>query len=132
MAQAPCPILLVEDDPSVRAGLAQLLSDHGYSVRAAATLGEGRRFLADPRPAVCLLDLNLPDGNGLELLREVARRNLPLRIVVMTAFSLQHLRPDDAAHVLVDWLAKPVAPDALLRAVGRACDLARGHEGGGA
>jgi CheY-like chemotaxis protein len=69
------------------------------------------------KPTVCLLDLNLPDGSGLDLLRRIVQERLPTRVIVMTAFPLQHLRPQDPDGILAAWLTKPVAPGALLEAV---------------
>ena len=69
---------------------------------------------------MCLLDLNLPDGSGLDLLRQIVERNLPPLVVVMTAFPLHHLRPNYPTSTLVDWLTKPVPPSVLLAAVQQA------------
>jgi len=117
MAQTLAPILLVEDDPSVRRSLVAFLEDHGYQTRSAATLRDARLALRDGYPRLCLLDLNLPDGNGLDLLRDLIRLRAPSRVAVMTAFPLHHLLPPDARPTLVGWMTKPVAPGQLLELV---------------
>ena len=120
MVPKACTILLVEDDASLRLSLAEFLKDHGYRPYAVGTLREASETLRATSPAVCLLDLNLPDGSGLELLRHIIEKKLPTRVIVMTAFPLQHLRPHDPAGNLTAWFTKPVAPGALLEAVEKA------------
>lgn len=116
------PILLVEDDASLRRVLGDFLKDAGYQPYAVGTMREAWETIRAVRPGVCLLDLNLPDGSGLDLLRRVVRERLDLRVIVMTAFPLVHLKPDYPESTLVAWLTKPVAPAALLDAVARAYD----------
>jgi DNA-binding NtrC family response regulator len=119
-ARATAPILLVEDDLSLRRSLSEFLKDSGYQTYAVGTMSEAKEAIAAISPAVCLLDLNLPDGSGLDLLRQIVEQKLPVRVVVMTAFPLHHLRPNYPARTLVDWLTKPVPPGQLLAAVEQA------------
>jgi len=116
------PILLVEDDASLRLSLDEFLRDRNYRTVVAANLRQASELLARHEPWLCLLDLNLPDGSGLELLGQVYSENHSCRVIVMTAFDLQHLRPTDASDCLVGWLNKPVNPAELLRLVGAARD----------
>jgi len=60
--------LIVEDDPNSLSGLSAILSADGFSVDTAASLAEARAALSRFIPDVVLVDLNLPDGGGLELL----------------------------------------------------------------
>src|SRR5438132_420957 len=110
-----CPVLLVEDDLSLRLSLGQYLEDHGHRIVMAGTVREGKERLAGVgggagRPWLCILDLNLPDGSGLEILRqlvgEAGKGGQLCRVIVMTAFELRHLRPADSAVVLAGWLNK--------------------------
>jgi DNA-binding NtrC family response regulator len=119
----PSSILLVEDDVSLRRSLGDFLKDCGYHPYAVGTMREAWETLQVLRPRVCLLDLNLPDGSGLDLLRRIATERLDVRVIVMTAFPLQHLRPNYPESTLVAWLTKPVAPAALLKAVENAENL---------
>jgi DNA-binding response OmpR family regulator len=120
MEQMTISILLVEDDPSVRSSLCDFLLDSGYATRSAATLREARQLIAQQEPTFCLLDLNLPDGNGVDLLRELVARRSRTRVIVMTAFPLQHLRPANAGRTLLAWLTKPVGPEQLLQTLQQA------------
>ncbi|NGO54015.1 response regulator [Allomesorhizobium camelthorni] len=70
-------VLLVEDDAPTRGRLRDALADIGeFEVTTAATLREARAALEDIRPQVLLTDLQLPDGHGMDLIRQ-ARRDCP-------------------------------------------------------
>ena len=72
-------ILIVEDDPALREGLVTVLQNHTTSVQSAADLAEARRILTECQFDLLLLDVNLPDGSGIDLCREVtAVRDIPV------------------------------------------------------
>lgn len=109
-------VLIVEDQAETRATLAFLFICRGWSVLAAATLGEGRAMLAC-RPDCVLIDLMLPDGDGSQLLRQIREEGLPIRMAaVVTGIgdtrrleAADSLRPDAT-------FMKPVDPGILLDA----------------
>jgi two-component system, NtrC family, response regulator HydG len=111
------PVLLVEDDLSLRKSLEQFLADHGYRTLCVSTISSAFEAFRVGNPWLCLLDLNLPDGSGLELLRFSATRELPCRFIVMTAFNLTHQKPGGCEASLAGWMTKPVNPDQLLKLV---------------
>ena len=78
-------ILLVEDDPPTLWRLKEALSGAGFDVTAAATLAEARASLDQRVPRVFLTDLQLPDGHGIELIRETRRRFPDTEIMVISA-----------------------------------------------
>ncbi|HEX2973175.1 MAG TPA: response regulator [Tepidisphaeraceae bacterium] len=117
MVQTTQTILLVEDDLSLRGSLCQFLSDHGYGTVEAGTARQGWELAQAKKPRLCVLDLNLPDGSGLDLLRKIAKSHWGSRVVVMTAFDLEHMRPTDTSDVLIGWMIKPVNPLDLLMMV---------------
>jgi DNA-binding NarL/FixJ family response regulator len=78
-------ILLVEDDPPTLWRLQDALVKAGFDVAAAATLGEARASLASRVPRVLLTDLQLPDGHGVDLIREVRQRHPDTEIMVISA-----------------------------------------------
>ncbi len=103
-------ILVVEDDRDTRQGLQMLLEEFRLEVRAAATLAEARVALAAFDPDICLTDLQLPDGDGLDFVR-AARAGDPRReIVVLTG----HGTLDSAVEAMkagaFDYLVKPLRP----------------------
>jgi DNA-binding NarL/FixJ family response regulator len=78
-------ILLLEDDPPTLWRLQDALVKAGFDVAAAATLGEARASLAGRVPRVLLTDLQLPDGHGVDLIREVRQRHPDTEIMVISA-----------------------------------------------
>lgn len=110
MSHHPPQILLIEDDLSLRDSLCQFLADQGYRVRGAATASAGWEALRAAPPQVCLLDMNLPDGSGLDVLHRLSTAGLPVRVIVMTAFHLQQMQSGDYNGILAGWLTKPVNP----------------------
>ncbi|QAU44889.1 DNA-binding response regulator [Bradyrhizobium guangzhouense] len=78
-------ILLVEDDAPTCWRLQDALTKAGYEVRTAGTLGEARSGLAAGAPRVLLTDLRLPDGHGVELIRETRQRFPNTEIMVISA-----------------------------------------------
>jgi DNA-binding NarL/FixJ family response regulator len=77
-------ILLVEDDPPTLWRLQDALAKAGFDVAAAATLAEARASLAGRVPQVLLTDLQLPDGHGVDLIRETRQRFPDTEIMVIS------------------------------------------------
>ena len=100
-------LLLVDDEDSFRRLVGKELGREGYAVETAGTLEEARQILAHQSFHLVLLDLRLPDGNGLELLNDI-RSSLPgTQVVVLTAYgtvqeAIQAMK--QGAH---DFLTKP-------------------------
>jgi DNA-binding response OmpR family regulator len=110
----PATILLVEDDEATRTFLADNLSADGYEVLEAEGLADAERMLVSDLPDVAILDLGLPDGDGLELLRDLrsadriaGRFDPDIPIVVLTgrAGELDRLRGFDRG--ADDYVVKP-------------------------
>jgi PAS domain S-box-containing protein len=109
-------VLVVEDEPAAARVLEIMLQRAGYHVAAAASLGEARRVLETIRPAAVLLDLQLPDGSGLELARELAARPVRIPVVVLSG---QGPAEEFVGAPVAVWLMKPFAKEQLLRALAR-------------
>src|SRR5213082_2376511 len=77
-------VLLVEDDAPTSWRLQDALAKAGFQVTAAATLAEARACLTESGPKVLLTDLQLPDGHGVELIRETRRRFPATEIMVIS------------------------------------------------
>jgi len=93
--------LVVEDERLARIALTKILESMGQEVLVAATVAEGMEKLAC-LPERMLLDLMLPDGNGVEILRRVRDANLPIKVAVTTGVS-------DPAILAVVWSLQPDA-----------------------
>ena len=81
-------ILLMEDDAALGQGICLALKDSSVQIRLCQTLAQGRRALENGSFALLILDVILPDGGGLELLREV-RRTSAVPIILLTANDLE-------------------------------------------
>ncbi|WP_213451714.1 response regulator transcription factor [Rhizomonospora bruguierae] len=116
---APIRVLVADDEPLLRAGLRAVLEAAG-DVAVVAEAGTGREAvdLADRhRPDVALLDVRMPDLDGLAAAEELRRRTPGVRVVMLTSFGtepnvLRAVRGEAAGFVL-----KTCAPDELVRAV---------------
>src|ERR1043166_8420045 len=76
-------LLIVDDDPNVVAGLQALLADE-WEVKTARTAREARAVFADFSPDVVLLDMNLPDGNGVDVLHDLKMYSEAVSVIMMT------------------------------------------------
>ena len=81
-------IVLIEDDPALGRGVSLALTQPDRTVEIAATLREGRSLLERPC-ALLVLDLNLPDGNGLDLLAKLRRTGDRTPVLILTANDLE-------------------------------------------
>ena len=100
-------VLLIEDDPSIVAGLELNLALEGYEVLTAADGESGYRLAVDKQPDLILLDIMLPGVNGLEVLRRLREIDADLPVLILTA------RSEEADKVLGltlgadDYISKP-------------------------
>src|SRR6266568_9090803 len=109
-------ILVVEDEASIASFVSLYLKNAGYSVRTAATGGEALAQVAADQPALVVLDLNLPDIDGIEVCRRL-RKNADVPILMLTA------RDEDVDKIIGlevgadDYLTKPFNPRELVARV---------------
>lgn len=82
-----CRTLIVEDHVGIGVAMKLWVEREGHEADWAGTLAEGLATLTRRRPDCVLLDLTLPDGNGLDLLRRVRTERLPVRVAVTIAES---------------------------------------------
>ena len=78
-------VLVVEDDVVIANSIAAALGDDGYATRTAASVRDARQAAEEWQPDIALVDLGLPDGDGLVLCRQLRNRSQQLRIVIVTA-----------------------------------------------
>ncbi len=78
-------LLIVEDDMDLNRGLCRALKTDTRHVSSCETLGQAREQLLCQVPDLVLLDLNLPDGNGLNLLQEIRGQHPRLPVILLTA-----------------------------------------------
>ena len=109
-------VLIVDDDPSVREALSELLESHGVRVASYASAGDYARAGRPEAPACLLLDIELPDINGLELQAQLAGTNHP-PIVFITGHGDIPSSVRAIKHGAVDFLTKPFSEEALMAAL---------------
>ena len=114
-------VLLVEDSPMINGALKLLLEAGGFDVELATTAAEAAELGSARRADVMLLDITLPDADGLTVLDQLTARDMrPTTTYAMTGHSDQATRDRCIAAGCDDVLLKPVPVQALLRIVSEA------------
>ncbi|MDP2810199.1 MAG: sigma-54 dependent transcriptional regulator [Rhodocyclaceae bacterium] len=116
-------VLVVDDEADIRELLDMTLARMGLAADCAGSVGEARGFLANNRYQLCLTDMRLPDGEGIDLVRLIGEQHPDLPVAVITA----HGSMENAVSALkagaFDYLSKPVSLDQLRALVKSALDL---------
>ena len=99
--------IVVEDDANTALVLTKAIRSLGFSVRVAGTLEQARALFRDDCPDLVLLDVTLPDGDGLELIRE-APPGLQSRFIIVTGDSRQEVAVRSLRARATDFLTKPI------------------------
>ncbi len=107
-------LLIVEDNEELADLLAKGLRAAGYEADILSTAEEARSVLQTTFYAALILDLGLPDGDGLELLREIRHRHNPIPVLVLTARGGLHDRVQGLRSGADDYLVKPFALEELI------------------
>ena len=115
-------ILVVDDDRSILTILGGLLQRHGYTVLPAATAAAGMALLRKERPDVVLLDLGLPDADGLETLAAIRAEQPDVSILILTAQDSLGNAIESIKRGAFHFVSKPYAPEELLSLIQRALE----------
>src|ERR1700693_4557023 len=121
-------ILVVDDELEIREGLELLLASEGYGVSSAGTGESGLAKLEEHPFDLLLLDVSLPDRNGLDLLKEIHRRDPHLSIVLITAYGSIDMARAAFKNGALDYVTKPWSNDELLAQVAQAVEGRRLRE----
>lgn len=122
MSDATSVVFVVDDDPSVRSSLEALIESAGWSVRACASAHE---FLSCPEvgvPSCLVLDVGLPDLNGLELQKRVAAERADMPVIFITGYGDVPMTVRAMKAGAVEFLIKPFDDEVLLEAIRRALE----------
>jgi two-component system response regulator AtoC len=106
-------VLLVDDEKPIRDMMVPFLEDLKYEVKSAGTVSEGLEKVTEFKPDTILLDVNLPDGTGLDFLRQLQESHFTASVVLITANVDVKIAVEAIKRGAEDYLAKPLNLDEL-------------------
>ena len=122
-------ILIVDDEVGIRELLSEILRDEGYHVAVAENAGEARAYRSRHQPALVLLDIWMPDADGVTLLREWgASGQLTMPVVMMSGHGTIETAVEATKIGAFDFLEKPIGLSKLLGTISRALKSAAAQE----
>jgi DNA-binding NtrC family response regulator len=115
-------ILIIDDERPILLTLEALLSRHGYVTETAATAAAGLRTLKNKPAALVLLDLQLPDAKGLEMLDKIKCEHAETSVIILTAHDSLSNAIESIKRGAYHFISKPYAPEELLSLVEKALE----------
>ena len=126
MMNQPIPqVLIVDDDQQIASSIASYLKDYGFQCESARTATEFKRKLNQLTPALCIVDLGLPDIDGMDLVREI-KTNSTASVLILTGRSHVSDKVMGLEIGADDYMVKPFDPREL---VARVKSVLRRHTG---
>ena len=120
MADSPTrSVLVVDDEADIRSLLTDLLKEEGYQVRTADSAAKALAEIAKKMPDLVMMDVKLPDQDGIALLKQLKRDEPELEVIVMTAFGGSSTAIKAMEHGAYDYVTKPFEIDDLLATLRR-------------
>lgn len=110
-------ILVIDDEPIVRTSCVRSLSPEGYEVKSASSGREGLELLENEPVDLVLLDLKMPDMDGIEVLKIIKNRWPETKIIMITGYSTVETAVKTLKLGAFSYLEKPFTPDTLLETV---------------
>lgn len=86
MFEAKKQILVVDDQPGIRRLLLDVLTEEGYDVTVAGNGNDALENLLNFRPKIILMDMKMPGMDGVEVLEEIRKMQIPAKVIMMTAY----------------------------------------------
>ncbi len=123
-------VLIIDDEPDIRELIALTLSRMGMEFHAAANLEEARNLLGQYEFDVCLTDMRLPDGNGIDFVKHIQSQWPELPVAVITAHGNMEAAVDAMKNGAYDFVSKPVDITLLRQLVVRAIALNANNNSG--
>src|SRR6187401_3091488 len=125
MSHTSATVLIIDDEEIIREALEALLTAEGYAVVSAATAGQGLDLIGERHVDAVLLDLMLPDRNGLDVLPEIRRMDEELPVVMVTAFGTIESAIAATKQGAFHYFTKPFKNDEVLVVVRNALERRR-------
>ena len=111
-------ILVVDDEPDIRRLLKEILEDEGYEVGTAENASEARQLRRARRPDLILLDIWMPDADGITLLKEWSEDEVPhIPVIMMSGHGTVETAVEATRLGAFDYIEKPFTPDTLIATV---------------
>ncbi len=118
-------ILIIDDEDTIREVFSELLKEKGYSVEEAERGNKGIEITRKFNPDIILLDMNLPDISGMDILSFVKESNIAAEVIIITAYGTIKNAVEATRLGAYDYLQKPVDNEELLLVVSRALEVKR-------
>ncbi|MDZ7343652.1 MAG: sigma-54 dependent transcriptional regulator [candidate division KSB1 bacterium] len=115
-------ILVVDDEESIRESLEKVLSKAGYRTATASSGNEALALLAEQPADVVLADLKMPDGDGIELLKNVKKKYADTEVILLTGYGTIETAVEAMKEGAYDFITKPPKKAVILSAVERAIE----------
>ena len=115
-------ILIIDDERPILLTLEALLGRHGYHPEVAANASTGMRLLQSKPAALVLLDLQLPDADGLEMLEQIKREHPETQVIILTAHDSLSNAIESIKRGAYHFISKPYAPEELLSLIEKALE----------
>jgi DNA-binding NtrC family response regulator len=115
-------VLIIDDERPVLMTLEALLKRHGYHVDTAPTASQGLKLIRSKSPTLILLDLQLPDADGLETLDRIKTEVPQIQVIILTAHDSLHNAIESIKRGAYHFISKPYAAEELLSLVEKALE----------
>ena len=115
-------ILIIDDERPILLTLEALLRRHAYQVDTASTASQGLKLLKTKSPALVLLDLQLPDAEGLQTLDSIKSDSPGMPVIILTAHDTLHNAIESIKRGAYHFISKPYAPEELLSLIEKALE----------
>ena len=110
-------LVIVDDDAPFLQRISRAMEQRGFDVRTAGSVGDGLQLIREKPPAFAIVDMRLDDGNGLDVIAELARLRASARAIVLTGYGNIATAVSAVKLGAVDYLAKPADADEVTDAL---------------
>lgn len=117
-------VLVVDDEPNMRTTLADILQDEGYEVNTAANGEEAVEMCSKGDYDIVLMDVRMPGMDGVEAFRQIRRHKENVRIIMMSAYSVDELKEAALDEGAIAFLSKPLDVERVVKLIGEVKDTA--------
>lgn len=113
-------ILIIDDEDKICQELSEILKDNNFRVLCAKNGRQAKKIIAQKSIDLVLLDLRLPDVNGLDLIKYVKESGEDTQIIVMTGFGSLNSAKEAVRKNIYDYITKPFSPEKIIKMIKRA------------